>query len=109
MPKILNNTPAWLLRPSPGAELFNASTWSQKARPDTNALPRRTITRRNTEVFVALGNQLRWADLALLKHQWEARADEAWQRPGKNHHEPRSNGDATDHGLGTNGGSYRVR
>lgn len=76
MPRVLSYTPSWLSRPSPGSDLFTPKT---KARNATNGSRdttqyegfRRTIAVRGTEIFLADGNELRWADLVLLKEQAE--------------------------------------
>lgn len=69
MPKVLSHTPRWLQRPSPGYELFapkpsNGRALGQKER---TAGLRKTIAARNSEIFAAAGNEIRWADLAGLK------------------------------------------
>ncbi len=95
MPKIISYTPAWLSRPSPGFDVFSAST-----PPATNGTspqkvdgidedepyvgPQRTIARRGTEIFVAVGKQLRWSDLCMLKDDWEAK-EKKHQSQGKGH------------------------
>ena len=89
MPKIQSYTPPWLARPSPGFELlsphaasrasqFNASSSRPSRSGQTNGArkiigSRRTIARRpdTTEVFVAVGNQIRWTDLRNLKDTYE--------------------------------------
>ena len=38
---------------------------------DDHTGPRRTIARRGTEIFVVVGNQIRWSDLCMLKDDWE--------------------------------------
>lgn len=35
--------------------------------------PRRTIARRGTEIFTAVGKEIRWADLVYLKEAWESK------------------------------------
>jgi len=81
MPKVISYTPTWLSKPNPGHEIFtakpagaqststNGSSSSSKraAKPG----PRRTIARRGTEVFIAVGKEIRWADLVYLKEAWE--------------------------------------
>jgi hypothetical protein len=77
MPKIKSFAPSWLNEPSPGHKLFAQSSddarlsmtlpYGKKPKPG----PRRTIARRDTEVFVAVGKQIRWGDLAYLKESWE--------------------------------------
>lgn len=71
-------TPSWLSKPAPGHTLFAASaddlkssafspfSSKKKSRPG----PRRTIARRGTQVFVAVGREIRWGDLVYLKKSW---------------------------------------
>lgn len=68
MPRVLSYTPEWLSRPSPGYNLF-APRIAPGAllTPPENLGPRKTIATRNSEVFVAVGHEIRWADLAKLK------------------------------------------
>jgi nucleoporin NUP82 len=75
MPKVVSYTPAWLSKPAPGYDIFSGSP---DARPIVKGKgkgskpgPKRTIARRGTEVFVAVGKEIRWADLVLLKEDWE--------------------------------------
>jgi nucleoporin NUP82 len=78
MPRIKSFAPAWLNEPAPGHKLFEQPVgdsnhpahlaYSKKSKPG----PRRTIARRGTEVFVAVGKQIRWGDLARLKETWES-------------------------------------
>lgn len=77
MPKIRSYVPGWLNEPAPGHKLFVPAT--DDARPHNlyparlKPGPRRTIARRGTEVFVAVGRQIRWGNLAHLKESWEAK------------------------------------
>lgn len=76
MPKIVSYTPAWLSSPAPGHEVFSPSTSkasSDHASAKRNARPgpRRTIARRGTEIFVARGKEIRWADLVNLSDAFE--------------------------------------
>ena len=79
MPKIRSYTPAWLCKPSPGHDLFapspsdapKRSSLYSSARPNVPSGPRKTIARRGTEVFVAVGKEIRWADLVYLKERWQ--------------------------------------
>ncbi|KAI1378330.1 hypothetical protein F4677DRAFT_391383 [Hypoxylon crocopeplum] len=73
MPKIKSYTPAWLLPPSPGHDLFapNSGDVYNGSKPDSKPGPRRTIARRGTEVFIAVGKEIRWADLVYVKERWE--------------------------------------
>jgi nucleoporin NUP82 len=52
MPKVLSHTPAWLTRPHPA---FDALAGAQ------------VLANRGTEVFAAVGREIRWADLATWK------------------------------------------
>ncbi|OTA82616.1 hypothetical protein M434DRAFT_37050 [Hypoxylon sp. CO27-5] len=83
MPKIKSYTPAWLLPPSPGHDLFvpnpndahSVSSYTSKGIHKNS--PRRTIARRGTEVFIAVGKEIRWADLVYLKERWEEKQAKA--------------------------------
>jgi len=80
MPKVISYTPAWLSKPNPGHEIFAPSSKDVNY-PSLSAVstgkkgpkpgPRRTIARRGTEIFVAVGKEIRWADLVYLKEAWE--------------------------------------
>ena len=81
MPKVKNYAPSWLSEQSPAHKLFESTpetrsrgltpTYSNKK---TSVLgPKRTIARRGTEVFVAVGKEVRWGDLAYLKDEWTDR------------------------------------
>ena len=80
MPKILSYTPPWLSRPSPGFNCFSAESQNENAyygsekRPPALG-PRRRIAVRGTEIFVARGKEIRWADLSHLKDDWEDSED----------------------------------
>lgn len=69
MPKVLSHTPHWLQRPSPGYQLFapKASTPKALAPIERASRAHRTIAARDSEIFVAVGHEIRWADLAQLK------------------------------------------
>lgn len=71
MPKILSYTPEWLSRPSPGYHLFAPKQTDGNGvvarRPEPGQ--RRTIATRGSEIFVAVGNEIRWADLVNLKEE----------------------------------------
>ncbi|RDW65505.1 hypothetical protein BP5796_10197 [Coleophoma crateriformis] len=77
MPKVTGYTPAWLSKPEPGFDLFTASSEDEKHALSLNGKgtskpgPRRTIAHRGTEVFIAVGKEIRWADLVYLKETWE--------------------------------------
>ncbi|KAK0718376.1 hypothetical protein B0T26DRAFT_741375 [Lasiosphaeria miniovina] len=78
MPRIKSFAPSWLNEPAPAHKLFEPSiddiklpaslAYSRKAKLG----PRRTIAKRGTEIFVAVGKQIRWGDLAHLKESWES-------------------------------------
>jgi nucleoporin NUP82 len=70
MPKVLSYTPDWLSRPNPGYHLFapkqtNGNGAGAKKKQDFG--PRKTIATRGSEIFVAVGHEIRWADLFNLK------------------------------------------
>lgn len=73
MPKVLSHTPRWLQRPSRGHELFAPKASTSRALAQKEKAPglRKTITARHSEVFVAVGNEIRWADLEGLKEHEE--------------------------------------
>ncbi|KAH8805711.1 hypothetical protein F5884DRAFT_800295 [Xylogone sp. PMI_703] len=95
MPKVLSYTPAWLSKPSPGYDLFTSTSKASNAhahapygsigqnKKDGKPGPRRTIVHRGTEVFVAVGKEIHWADLALLKEAWEARQQSVKSRKSR--------------------------
>ncbi|PHH62936.1 hypothetical protein CDD81_6569 [Ophiocordyceps australis] len=79
MPKVKQYSAAWLSRNAPGHQLFNASPETLRPRTLSSSYlqksnvalgPRRTIARRGTEVFVAVGKEIRWADLVYVRDQW---------------------------------------
>ncbi|KAJ4991452.1 nuclear pore complex protein an-nup82 [Stagonosporopsis vannaccii] len=69
MPKVLSYTPEWLSRPSPGYHLFapKQSNGNGAAAKKKDFGPRKTIATRGSEIFVAVGHEIRWADLVNLK------------------------------------------
>ncbi|KAK1599022.1 nuclear pore complex protein An-Nup82 [Colletotrichum navitas] len=82
MPKVKSYSAPWLSH-GPGHQLFAPSSdaaskalsvpspyMSKKKKAPG---PRRTIARRGTEVFVAVGKELRWGDLAYLKEKWSTK------------------------------------
>lgn len=75
MPKVLARTPAWLAREQAGFSLFNRNGNDTKEKQQNAG--RRTVVNRGTEVFVAVGSELRWGHLRLLKDNHEFKqADE---------------------------------
>ncbi|KAK0127367.1 hypothetical protein ONS96_006916 [Cadophora gregata f. sp. sojae] len=93
---IAEYTPAWLQKPYPGHGVFTptpakatSNFLSQSNGTDSASKrsakpgPRRTIARRGTEVFIAVGKEIRWADLVYLKQGWEYKeAKKAASRKG---------------------------
>jgi len=81
MPGVLKYTPAWLSRPSPGFDVFASKSPPKLSTPEAKQKhekpfgPQRTIARRGTEAFVAVGNELRWTDMVLLKERWDETQD----------------------------------
>ncbi|OAA53431.1 WD40 repeat-like-containing domain protein [Cordyceps fumosorosea ARSEF 2679] len=80
MPKVKCYSAAWLSKNAPGHQLFEPSPEVARGRSLASPYatkkklvpqgPRRTIARRGTEVFVAVGKEIRWGDLAYLKDRW---------------------------------------
>lgn len=107
MPKITKYTPAWLSKPSPGHDVFAASPAKNDDPPPSSkkairAGPKRTIARRGTsEIFVAVGKEIRWTDLAKLKENHDAKTQEGSYLTGK------SQGGGSDDDKHAPG--YRVR
>lgn len=73
MPKVLARDPRWLSHSTPGYKLFQPDSDSKTQRSPEARYdgPLRKIAHRGTEVFVAVGNELRWSDLGLLKDAGE--------------------------------------
>ncbi|KAK4540134.1 hypothetical protein LTR36_009799 [Oleoguttula mirabilis] len=72
MPKVLARDPSWLARPSPGFQLFRADGRQHGQSPVVRYEgPLRRIAHRGTEVIVAVGNELRWSELSMLKDAGE--------------------------------------
>ncbi|MCJ1400796.1 hypothetical protein MMC11_004004 [Xylographa trunciseda] len=86
MPRVLSYTPPWLSRPSPGFDLFHSNDrkLSHKASESDSKKGqqgiRRIIAYRRTEycneIFVVVGNTIRWADLGQIKDDWEGEQDD---------------------------------
>lgn len=99
MPGVLKYTPAWLSRPAPGFNAFTSRATTKqptievKQRHEKPFGPQRTIARRGTEVFAAVGNELRWTDMVLLKERWEETQD---QQNGHGRDERNGNQDSED-------------
>ncbi|CAF9940156.1 MAG: hypothetical protein ALECFALPRED_008466 [Alectoria fallacina] len=120
MPKVLAYTPEWLSRNNPGYQLFNnaqpAHNLVQARKTGSTQLgngsgsnsdyvgPNKTIARRGAEIFTAVGKHIRWADLSMLKENFE----EQKATPTK---APKSTGSRTDTQFDKDGpedGSYRI-
>lgn len=81
MPPVLGYTPTWLSKPNPGHEIFTAkptgiqtasgASYNPNEKKTNKPGPKRTIARRGTEIFIAVGKEIRWADLVYLKETWE--------------------------------------
>lgn len=73
MPRVLDYAPAWLSRPSPGATFFSSSGSKKIAGKNAESYFGRTsvLARRGTEVFAVVDNEIRWANLAMLKDTWQ--------------------------------------
>ena len=74
MSRIISHTPSWLSAPSRGFDLFQAgpntktpAALSNGGRKMEYRGPVKTIAHRGTEVFVVVGNEIRWSDLVALK------------------------------------------
>lgn len=69
MPKVLSYTPDWLSRPNPGYHLFAPKQTNGNGVVAKKKVPgpRKTIATRGSEIFVAVGHEIRWADLVNLK------------------------------------------
>ena len=117
MPRIISYTPAWLSRPSPGFSLFSAESKKlcgdtdkhseRKSRNGTGKReewlgPRRVLARRGTELFVAVGNTIRWADLCALKEEWDSQEQDERQAVRSIEITEQQNG------IGLKSTSYRV-
>lgn len=75
MAKVINHTPNWLSRPSSGFQLFQPDPQTKTPTTLSNGKgkkieysgPCKTIAHRATEIFVLVGNEIRWSDLVLLR------------------------------------------
>ncbi|KAI4720519.1 hypothetical protein E4T48_03214 [Aureobasidium sp. EXF-10727] len=74
MARVIGHTPSWLSAPSAGFNLFQRNSDTKAPAAVTKALtktesrgPTRTIAHRGTEVFVLVGNEIRWSDLVSLR------------------------------------------
>lgn len=92
MPKVTSYTPAWLSKPNPGYDIFAAApakathgnqSLTSSSKKNAKPGPRRTIAHRGTEVFIAVGKEIRWAELVYLKETWEDKQQEQQRGQGK--------------------------
>nr|POF07127.1 nucleoporin nup82 [Quercus suber] len=91
MPRVLAREPAWLARETPGFQLFRsadaASHQGHQITTTTYEGPSRKIAYRagefGSELFVAVGKELRWSEVGMIKDAAEeaAPADEALRKP----------------------------
>ncbi|WPH05046.1 Hypothetical protein R9X50_00794500 [Acrodontium crateriforme] len=70
MPKVLERELKWLSRGSPGFELFHADASLASAKSPPNG-PQRKLAQRGSDIFVAVGKELRWSEVGLLKDAQE--------------------------------------
>ena len=79
MPKVTSYTPSWLSKPNPGHDIFTAEPSAQSfptsIKKGSKPGPRRTIAYRGVEVFIAVGKEVRWADLVYMREVWEAKQE----------------------------------
>ncbi|PGH08945.1 hypothetical protein GX51_01002 [Blastomyces parvus] len=126
MPKVIDYSPPWLSRPSPGATFFlgsgserpsQASRISKSkdagdAREQSYLGPKRTLARRGTEVFAVVDNQIRWSNLSILKDEWQAevrqkrKGTERGREPERS--PPRQDESTGGHAADGEASSYRV-
>lgn len=75
MSKVLKRELAWLARDTPGFNVFQPTEAQLKTKAQETKVeyqsPSRRIARRGTEVFVAVGTEIRWSDLALMRDAGE--------------------------------------
>ncbi|KAK7569405.1 hypothetical protein IWX49DRAFT_497092 [Phyllosticta citricarpa] len=92
MPRVLSYTPPWLSRGAPGFDVFNQSNLKGKSsHRAANAPtkmgapgPKRTIANRGNEIFVAVGNEIRWANLLHLKEAGHDKEKRSFGKTWKN-------------------------
>lgn len=73
MPKVLERDPAWLSQPAPGFDFFRPTNTAKAHEVSSDGPPgaRKKVAHRGTEVFVAVGNEIRWSELGLLRSAGE--------------------------------------
>ena len=111
MPKVIGFTPPWLARPSPGSQAFaDLGDHSESAQVRNQARyfgQRRSLAQRGTEVFVAVGNQIRWLDLRPTKHAWEDDRVSPKLAADLSHHQQQDSEEPE--GVNSKTAAYRVR
>ncbi|EME45042.1 hypothetical protein DOTSEDRAFT_70922 [Dothistroma septosporum NZE10] len=86
MPKILSQQPRWLDHGTPGYDFFQPGRIDKTSSSNaTTEGPLRRVAHRGSELFVAVGNEIRWSHLSTLKDAGEGNAarygkDESSQR-----------------------------
>ncbi|KAF2397955.1 hypothetical protein EJ06DRAFT_497359 [Trichodelitschia bisporula] len=75
MPRVMHRTPDWLAPPRAGHRLFSAPARMSVSRVVNTDQPLRTIAAIDTEVFVAVNNELRWSDIRLLREESQLQKD----------------------------------
>ena len=82
MPKILHRQPEWLATATPahgllsvGSPQGNEAYKTSEGKLEAPGL--RTLASRGSEVFVADGKTIRWADLASMKSDWESKEEQS--------------------------------
>ncbi|PGH13399.1 hypothetical protein AJ79_03678 [Helicocarpus griseus UAMH5409] len=126
MPKIIDYSPPWLSRPSPGATFFSGS--GSERQPQFNRIakgkdagdtrdqsyigPKRALARRGTEIFAVVDNQIRWSNLATLKDEWQVEVRQKRKESGRGREKERSPAqeDASSQGdsTGKQSSCYRI-
>ncbi|QSS51793.1 nuclear pore complex protein An-Nup82 [Histoplasma capsulatum var. duboisii H88] len=114
MPKVIDYSPPWLSRPSPGATFFlgsrsahsspaNRIAKGKKDAGDTREQPyvgpRRALARRGTEVFVVVENQIRWSNLSTLKDEWQTEVRQKREEAERGRETERSRTHEDEHSL----------
>ncbi|QIW95618.1 hypothetical protein AMS68_001136 [Peltaster fructicola] len=80
MPNVISYTPEWLARPSAGFDLLSGPTSGKAGTSTSEPLSSRRLAQRGSEIFYAVGTELRWGDLSLLEAGFQ---DDASEVPGR--------------------------
>lgn len=95
--------PGWkIFTPSIKEESYPPLSQNASGKKNAKPGPRRTIAKRGTEVFFAVGKEIRWADLVYLKEAWEDKKERSNSFSNRRGKEPQSQYEG-DHAQG-----YRV-